>query len=197
MAFLLKIVPWIQNGMSVQTRRNTKWKTGRRSVLKGVLTDGEGLASEPYSSLLNPRTWTPVSCSRWVELTRERNPLWHNVQPAMKWLSQDQCHLPQRMCNLLVPSIPTSGREGKMLLENLEQCQVHPHTDQEKFLKLQNVHRTGKSFSSILSKKHFLFYHKCLCKANTKINSSFNIGKNCSWGLKSDLQFFLYWMKIF
>lgn len=43
MAFLLKIVPWIQNGMSGQTRRNTKWKTGRRSVLKGVLTDGEGL----------------------------------------------------------------------------------------------------------------------------------------------------------
>jgi len=47
MTFFLKIVPWIQNGMSGQTRRNTKCKTGRISVFMRILEDGEGLASGP------------------------------------------------------------------------------------------------------------------------------------------------------
>lgn len=60
MTFLMQIVPWIQNGMSGQTRRNTKCKPGRISVLKGILTDGKGLASGPYSVLFNLRTSTSV-----------------------------------------------------------------------------------------------------------------------------------------
>lgn len=55
MTYLLKIVPWIQNGMSGQTRRNTKFKTGRRAILKGILTD-RGLVSGPYSVLFNLKT---------------------------------------------------------------------------------------------------------------------------------------------
>lgn len=56
MTFLLKIVPWIQNGMSGQTKRNMKCKTGRRWILKGILTDGEGVTSGPRSVLFLLRT---------------------------------------------------------------------------------------------------------------------------------------------